>query len=425
MSTPLNTNTALSSPTVTTDQDQDGFERLVDSLQNPTEYSEASKKMSFGGERIRTAKFPLNGGNNHFIRFFINLNEESKLINLFKVRVDKDAELSGQNRSQQNTTSQNAVDVSTSLGAGALGATMGAAVAGKASAIGLKSIFNKKIGAGAAAVATGTGLVAGGAAGASAGGTIGELVSDYLKVTNRLKRLVANITLYTPANIVANYRLNYDMPEDLLVVLAQSENYEALKAGLAAVGSPLADVGLDGGSLLDAKAWGQTGDALGKFGRIIATGASKTVNMLSRTAINKRKDIMFTHVGNRTFRFNYTFAPKSVAEAKEVDDIIFMFKYFAHPEMLPGYGNFLYLYPAEFDIEYGLIQENSNTGTPAQTQNKYLNKISSCVLVDISVNYAPADSFQSLEQGEPLITTLSMEFMEIEQLHRDRIGQGF
>lgn len=424
MSNPINVNGRTLGSTNGPDQDYEVLRENQSLLSRyPTEYAKQATK---AGDRVRSATYPLNGGNSHYIRFFINLNEESKLIRLNKVGIDKTTDLTGQNRSSQNSTSQDALTAAL-VGAGAaVGANIAAstAVATKTTATGLKLLFQKKLTGGiVGATAATVGLGVGAAAGAAAGSSIGELVSDYLKVTNQLKTLAANITLYTPANIVANYKLNYDMQDDLLVVLAQSENFEAAKAGLAALGSPMSDIG--DGSLADSEKWKQAGNAAGKFGRILATGASKTVSMLSRTAVNKRKDVMFSHVGNRTFAFNYTFAPKSAAEAKEVDDIIFMFKYFAHPEMLPGYGNFLYLYPAEFDIEYGLIPNNPDTGNATKNTNEFLNRISSCVLVDINVNYAPSDSFQSLENGEPLITTLNLTFMEIETLHRDRIGEGF
>lgn len=372
----------------------------------PSTYGGAEKYPLAGGDRVRSVTYPLSGGNSHYIRFSINLNEESKLIRLNQVGVDGNVDMSEQNRAFKNQTSQDAINTVATVGSAYLGSQLGAA--------GAKLLFKGKPGAGAASV---VGTVTGAAAGAALGDSVGELVSEYLKVTNKIKRLVANITLYTPANVRANYSLSYDMPEDMLVTLAQSDNYDAVKAGLAAALSPVTERTAE--SVKDA------GAAFGRFGRILATAASPTVSMLSRTAINKRTDVMFRHVGNRQFVFDYVFAPKSVNEAKEVADIIFMFKYFAHPEMLEGYGNFLYLYPAEFDIEYGMKLGDPNAGPQQQRENKHVNKISSCVLTDISVNYAPGNSFQSLEQGEPIVTTVSLVFREIETLHRERIAKGY
>ena len=394
----------------------------------PSTYNSADKYPISGGDRVRSLTYPLNGGNNHFVRFSINLNEESRLIKQSQVAITGNADLSDQNRTNRNMQTQDAINgAGTALGA-YLGAKATSAVLGK-SADALKNLFKSKFGQ---VTATGSAIVGGAVAGGAVlGAPIGELASEYLKLTNKLKRLAADITLYTPGNIRANYNLNYDMPEDILVALAQSDNYDAIKAGIDAAGSGITGAAKDvwngnirQGASGAANVASNLGSAAGKAARILAAGNS-TVSMLSRTAVNVRRDVMFKHVGNRQFVFEYTFAPKSVDEAKEVADIIFMFKYFAHPEMIQGYGNFLYLYPAEFDIEYGFIADNPNVGPARQQENKNLNKISSCVLTDMDVNYAPGNSFQSLEAGEPTITTMSLMFKEIETLHRERIAQGY
>lgn len=390
----------------------------------PSTYGGAEKYPLAGGDRVRSVTYPLSGGNSHYIRFSINLNEESKLIRLNQVGVDGNADLSDQNRLSRNLNSQDAVNSALTIATGYAGGMLGAA--------GAKRLFKSKIGGTtASAVASTLGFIRGADAGASIGNSVGELASEYLGLTNKIKRLAANITLYTPSNIRANYSLNYDMPEDIIVALAQSDNFDAIKAGIDAAGTGIAgawDAAWDGNIRDAASGIGAVGKSIGntagKFGRILSTKNS-TVSMLSRTALNVRKDVMFRHVGNRQFVFDYVFAPKSVDEAKEVADIIFMFKYFAHPEMLAGYGNFLYLYPAEFDIEYGMKIGDPNAGPQQQRENKHVNKISSCVLTDISVNYAPGNSFQSLEQGEPIVTTVSLVFREIETLHRERIAKGY
>lgn len=403
--------------------------RMTGGAVKATTYNSADKYPLAGGDRVRSLIYPQSGGNHHYVRFSINLNEESRLIKSKQVEITGDANQTDQNRLNRNLASQDAINA-----AGTVVGAYAGAKAGVAAGAALKNLFKNKLSSGIAGVAvTGGAALAAGAAGAALGDNIGELASEYLKLTNRLKRLAADITLYTPGNIRANYNLNYDMPEDILVALAQSDNFEAIQAGLAAAGTGIAGVYNDamsgnfGQAATGAADLGRAaGNTFGKFGRIVATGASSTVSMLSRTAVNTRRDVMFKHVGNRQFVFEYTFAPKSVTEAKEVADIIFMFKYFAHPEMLPGYGNFLYLYPAEFDIEYGMMPDNVNAGPTQPKQNKYLNKISSCVLTDIDVNYAPGgNAFQSLEAGEPIITTLSLVFKEIETLHRERIAQGY
>lgn len=81
---------------------------------------------------------------------------------------------------------------------------------------------------------------------------------------------------------------------------------------------------------------------------------------------------------------------------------------------------YLFIYPAEFDIEYGIRDENGN-----ERDNIFLNKISSCVLTGLNVSYAASGgSYQSLRNGEPIHTKMNLQFMEIETLHRGRIEAG-
>lgn len=352
----------------------------------------------------KTLRYPLDGSNDHFIRFFINIPEESKLISTGRVSAPTESDRTNQNRSNINQTSIEPMKAAAAIGGGVLAA--GPLLSAS------RVLFSAK---GAAAVLAGGAVIGGTSWGEGivdaaenavesakdAAGNFVELVADKtLRLTQRMMRLAANITLYAPGQVQARYNFDYELADDLLVTLAQQSNFDSLKAGLD--------------ELFSAKA----GVAIGKFGRIL-TSATQTGSMLSKTAVNRRADVMFRHVGNREFAFSYTFAPRSAEEAVAVDNIIFMFKYFAHPEMLEGYGNFLYLYPAEFDIEYGMVDGRT------EVKNPYINKISSCVLTSVDVSYSPTGKFQTLEKGEPVITTLNLTFKEIETLHRDRIGEGY
>lgn len=352
-------------------------------------------------EKIRNVQYPAQGGNDHFVRFFINVNEESRLIKYKLVEFDQNPiDNTNQNRASQNSQTTESVV----KGSAAAGALAGASLGAKWSAYGVKKMFasggpaSKAKVAGAvagAAIATAGSAVVGGAAGAG----IGAIASEQFHLTNKLYRLKSCITLYTPADIRADYSMEYNMTDDLLTALAQQDQFEAIQKGVTSPGDWMKDIT--------------------KVGRIIAS-TNKTVSMLSKTAVNPKQDIMFKRVNNRQFQFNYTFAPKSADEARDVADIIFMFKHFSHPEMLPGYGNFLYLYPAEFDIEYGIKNSDGS-----ERVNDSLNKISSCVLEAVSINYAPNGSYQSLANGEPIFTTVSLNFREIEALHQGRIQKGY
>jgi hypothetical protein len=127
-SNPINVNGRTLGTSDGQDQDYEARQenqRLLS--RNPTDYSKAASEMLKGDNRVRSATYPLNGGNSHYVRFFINLSEESKLLQLFKVGVDKTADLTGQNRGYLNSTDQSAIDKAMTGGAGAAGATIGAA----------------------------------------------------------------------------------------------------------------------------------------------------------------------------------------------------------------------------------------------------------------------------------------------------------
>jgi hypothetical protein len=103
-----------------------------------------------------------------------------------------------------------------------------------------------------------------------------------------------------------------------------------------------------------------------------------------------------------------------------INQIIYLFKLYSHPEVMKGFGQFLSIYPAEFKIEYYFINDQGD-----HVINPYMNQISSCVCTGMNVSYASNGSYQSLMNGEPTIVNLSLRFMEIETLHQDRIRKGY
>ena len=121
----------------------------------------------------------------------------------------------------------------------------------------------------------------------------------------------------------------------------------------------------------------------------------------------------------RSFDFVFLFAPRSLKEAREVDDIIRAFKTYSHPKLE---GNKRYqTFPAEFEISFWV----------GDTENGYLFRTSRLGLNNIEIDYSanPMGSFMAHEKdGEngapPVMSSLRLTFTELEILHRDRILQG-
>lgn len=346
--------------------------------------------------KLKSVEYPLTDNQNksrHFVRFFINLNEESKIIRSKSVDYGE-VDQSDQNRVNNSGFDQ---DNATALLGTATGVQVGASVAGGIAARPFSKSLSKFKGKG---VAIAGGLLSGAAA---AGLTTLALESGIIDITKKLKRLKSSITLYMPAGINVNYRMAYETTGDQLAELLSGDKGADLAAALAKEGitTPAAEIGRE-------------------FTRIVATAASDTVQLLTRNALNRKVDVLFKRVDNRTFNFEFDFYPKTSEEAFAVAEIIYQFKLYSHPEIIDGLEQYLFLYPAEFDIEYGIRDENGN-----ERQNVFLNKISSCVLAGMNVNYgASGGSFQSLKNGEPIHCKLTLQFTEIETLHRGRIEAG-
>lgn len=382
--------------------------RLSKMLGSESEYTR-EPQAKLGKYEIASASYPANNQNDHFVRFYINIDDESRLIRDGKVTVVGDADRTDQNRASRGNTSQTRFNA-VSAASGFVG---GAVTAGQLTSAGRnpEALINKlegwhgKAGRSVTNFAANKPWAAKAIAGVG-GAAVGWYAANTLNVTKTLKKLGATITLYTPTNIVANYAINWEGHDSDIADMMAADRGEEF---LTNMGS-------------------STKDGLStKIVRMLATNASKDIQLLTRTSKNAKKDFLFKDVAQRTFNFHYNFAPQTPKEAEEVARIIYMFKLFSHPELISGYDNFLYLYPAEFDIIYGFKQldQNGNELGSLEQENPYLHKISSCVLRAMTVNYAPGHSFQTLRRGEPCMLTMELAFAEIESLHQGRIEQGY
>jgi hypothetical protein len=191
-------------------------------------------------------------------------------------------------------------------------------------------------------------------------------------------------------------------------------------------------------------------DALGKFGTLAAGAASFLDNINSRgaqpnqttnlsafalqlardtnafglggaatlglaafgVASNPGLELLYTSPSFRSFRFDFMFYPRSQREAKEVMNIIKKLKFHQAPEIASRTGGRFLIPPSEFDIEF-FYNGKENPNIP---------KVSTCVLEQIDVDYAP-NGFSAYEvptkfepelggTGTPTGIRLSLQFKE-------------
>lgn len=335
----------------------------------------------------------------HYIQFFINVRSKSKFLvdseakarGEFKAMMAKDNARVKELRSKQNriTDAANAAAGGTGASAGKLGAAALAAV----------GIVNKSI----------LGSLVGGAAGL-AGGVIGAEQEEVKKaiansdlVPDEPVRITDVITLHIQDRPAVNYSAQYT--EDSLGTLggllgrtdvSQIKNSGDLpqlgkEAGQAAALQLLNTVGGIGGSIVNSR-------------RLLETGIKNITNPF--------REQFFERIDFRTFNFRHTFMPKNQTEANNVRSIINQFKFHMHPELV-GTKNLMFLYPSEFDIKY-MYREN---------ENDYFNKISTCVLEDMNVEYG-GDIFSTFEDGRPVEVNMTLRFKELELLTKERIKEA-
>jgi hypothetical protein len=213
--------------------------------------------------------------------------------------------------------------------------------------------------------------------------------------TNPQKRLKKAIALYTPNRLEVGYGVSYE---------------EASTFGLelgARAAKEIADA-IENRSIQSLK--GAAKDAatalvLGKTNAGLGIGSGR--------AVNPKKEQVFQGVNFRTFTFNYTFAPRSLAEAEIVKKIIYEFKYHMHPEFLNP-SAFTYVYPSEFDIVY----------YNGPNENQYIHKHTSCVLENMVVDYTPNTSFTTFDNGMPTQINVTLTFKELLAATKETIEKG-
>tara|TARA_B110000285_G_C14942926_1_gene522931 strand:- start:44 stop:319 length:276 start_codon:yes stop_codon:yes gene_type:complete len=76
--------------------------------------------------------------------------------------------------------------------------------------------------------------------------------------------------------------------------------------------------------------------------------------------------------------------------------------------------------PSTFDIHY-MYQD----GNGAAVENTFYNKIATCVLNNVTVDYTPDGIVRSFESGAPTQINLTLSFDETEMLTKQKVNDGY
>jgi len=231
------------------------------------------------------------------------------------------------------------------------------------------------------------------------------------------QRLATTIALYMPPSVSVSYNIKYGEQEIGTLAALGSAAIDAFNAGSGTADTltKITD------SLTGSTAKEGLKNIANKALDTIAPGALALSQLQSGSVITPRMEMMFEGVGRRTFSYTFVFLPKSVQEARIVEEIIYHFKFYA----MPAYSNPTTRremdIPGTFDIKY-MYREN---------ENSFLNKVSTCFLQNVQVDYG-ADRFTAYAPTSskfgsgppPQKSKLTLQFSELEVLSQDHIAAG-
>jgi len=226
------------------------------------------------------------------------------------------------------------------------------------------------------------------------------------------RRVGTAISLYMPPSVTVEYSVGYKDSEIGTLAMLGRDAIQAFSSGggTTAVLNDIVD------SLASTGAEGLKGASL-KAVDVVAPGVSSLVQLSTGKVVTPKMELMFENVGRRNFSFTFAFIPKSVQEAKSIEKIIQSFKENMMPEFVEGSQREMKI-PNTFDIKY--MYQN--------TENKFINKISSCFLKNMNVTYG-GDRFTAYNpvDGSPVPqkSTITLSFGEIEVMHKDLIKRGY
>lgn len=141
-----------------------------------------------------------------------------------------------------------------------------------------------------------------------------------------------------------------------------------------------------------------------------------TYQLAYQQAENPYTEVLFRGIGNRTFSFTFKFIPKSRKEQEEIKKIVDTLKFHRAPEKKASTGNLYWNFPSTFDITF--LKKDGQ-------ENEWLSKISTCALTNLNIQQGSDNHYASFSDGSPYSTTITMEFLELEVMDKERISQGF
>lgn len=166
----------------------------------------------------------------------------------------------------------------------------------------------------------------------------------------------------------------------------------------------------------------------------------------AKIAVNPNQEQVFTSVDFRNLTFEYVFLPKNETEHQLIDNIIFMFKYWSHPNSFEWSAASAKKFISGGTTDEAVREEINNTKTgnakikllqyPRQWEIKYVDgsggssgvsfKTKKCYCTKLEVSYGSSEGLLLFEKtNKPTMIRLNMSFTEGEYILREDVMKGF
>ena len=241
----------------------------------------------------------------------------------------------------------------------------------------------------------------------------GSTIKLERKPTHRLKTTIA---MYMPSSVQVTYGAQYsDTPIGTVTESALNAYNKLITVGGTEAFQELTNVGQGVADSLQQLMLGTIGTLPGLQGTREAFEA-KTANVIA-----DRLELAFKGINKRNFQYTFKMIPKDRKETEMIRKIIFAFK----SNMLPEFkgtnrAGRRFLVPNTFDIKYMY----------GANQNLHLHNISTCVLENMSVSYG-GERYKTFspdpggEGAQPVETSITLNFKELELITRERVHEGY
>ena len=156
-----------------------------------------------------------------------------------------------------------------------------------------------------------------------------------------------------------------------------------------------------------------SGFSEGAIGRGTASNILNKGASLAGHPINPGVEVLYSTTNRRSWIFSFQMAPASEKESNDMKAIIKNLRKWSSPE-IENLG-LTFKAPAEFAIKfYHKNRENEN-----------IPKIRRSVLSRVDADYNPSGEWSTFSNGHPVACLLTLEFQELEIIHRKWVEEGY